>query len=85
MPPTRGSTAIIQYIADQGARLDKKDKQGRTALDIARAQAVAADVARRRRRACKGGGGGRGNADIAALLRDLLAKNGIPVPAAPVR
>ena len=30
----RGSTAIIQYVADRGARLDRKDKQGRTALDI---------------------------------------------------
>src|SRR5205809_4236648 len=28
----RGATAIIQYAAEQGARLDKKDKQGRTPL-----------------------------------------------------
>ena len=27
----------------------------------------------------------RGNAEAAALLRDLMAKNGIPVPAAPAR
>jgi uncharacterized protein len=81
---TRGSTAIIQFVADHGARLDAKDKQGRTALDIAqgggggggRGGAAASG---------RGGGGGRGNAEAAALLRDLMAKNGIAVPAAPSR
>ena len=63
----RGSTAIIQYVAGQGARLDKKDKQGRTALDIA----LNGGGGR--------GGGARGNAEAAAVLRDLTAKN----PAAP--
>src|SRR6185295_17253836 len=48
---TRGSTAIVQYVADQGGRLDKKDKQGRTALDIAQGG---------------GGGGGRGAAGAGA-------------------
>jgi ankyrin repeat protein len=59
----RGSTAIIQYVAAQGARLDRRDKQGRTALDIAR-------------NGGSGRGGGRGNAQAAALLQDLMAKNG---------
>ena len=58
----RGSTAIIQYVAAQGARLDRKDKQGRTALDIAR-------------NGGGGRGGGRGNAQAAALLQDLIAKS----------
>jgi ankyrin repeat protein len=68
----RGSTAIIQFVADQGALLDKKDKQGRTALDIAqggvgggRGSAGAAGGR---------GGGGRGNTEAAALLRSLMAK-----------
>jgi uncharacterized protein len=53
----RGSTAIIEYAVSQGARLDRKDKQGRTPFDIA-----------------QNGGGGRGNAQAAALLRDLMSK-----------
>jgi ankyrin repeat protein len=68
----RGSTAIIQFVADQGALLDKKDRQGRTALDIAqggvgggRGSAGAAGGR---------GGGGRGNTEAAALLRSLMAK-----------
>jgi uncharacterized protein len=80
----RGSTAIIQFAADQGARLDKKDKQGRTPLDIAQGGGggggrggAGAGGAR--------GGGARGNAAAATLLRDLMAKNGIPVPPAPPR
>jgi len=79
----RGSTAIIQYAADRGARLDRQDKQGRTALDIAQGGGgggrggTGAGGGR--------GGGGRGNAEAAALLRNLMAKNGIPVPPAPAR
>jgi ankyrin repeat protein len=81
---TRGSTAIIQYAADQGARLDQKDKQGRTPLDIA--QGVNNGGGRGGAGAGGGRGGGpRGNAQAAALLRDLMTKNGIPVPAAPAR
>jgi ankyrin repeat protein len=59
----RGSIAIIKYAVEQGARLDRKDKQGRTALDIAE------------RGGGGRGGGGRGNPEAAALLRDLMAKN----------
>ena len=72
----RGAIDIIQYAADHGARLDRKDKQGRTPLDIA--QGAGGGGAGRGR-----GGGGRGNAQAAALLRDLMARNGISVPAAP--
>lgn len=80
----RGSTAIIQYAADQGARLGQKDKQGRTALDIAQGGGAAGG----RGGAAAGGGRGgapRGNAQAATLLRDLMAKNGIAVPPAPAR
>ena len=74
----RGSLDVIQYAADRGARLDRKDKQGRIPLDIA--QGTGGGGGRGGR-----GGAGRGNAQAAALLRDLMAKNGIPVPAAPAR
>jgi ankyrin repeat protein len=74
----RGAIDVIQYAADHGARLDRKDKQGRTPLDIA--QGAGGGGAGRGR-----GGGGRGNAQAAALLRDLMARNGISVPAAPAR
>jgi ankyrin repeat protein len=69
----RGSTAIIQYVADQGAHLDKKDKQGRTPLDIAQGGGGGP----RGGGAAAGGrgGGGRGNAAAATLLRDLMAKS----------
>jgi len=62
----RGSNAVIQYVAEKGARLDKKDKQGRTPLDIANG---AGGVGR------GGARGGRGNESTAALLRELMANN----------
>jgi ankyrin repeat protein len=70
----RGSNAVIEYVAEKGARLDKKDKQGRTPLDIASGaggggRGGAAGAGAR-------GGGGRGNEKTAALLRDLMAKTG---------
>ena len=69
--------------ASSGARLDQQDKQGRTALDIAQGGGGGG-----RGGAGAGGGrggGSRGNAEAAALLRNLMAKNGIPVPPAPAR
>ncbi len=59
----RGANPVITYLAGAGARLDRKDKRGRTALDIARGA---------------GGGGGRGggarvNEATAALLEQLMA------------
>ena len=32
----RGHNTVIEYVAKNGARLDRRDKQGRTALDLAR-------------------------------------------------
>jgi ankyrin repeat protein len=69
----RGSIAVIQYAADQGARLDQKDKQGRLPLDIAQG---AGGGGRGGAGAGARGGGGRGNAEAAALLRDLMSKTG---------
>jgi ankyrin repeat protein len=68
----RGSNAIIQYAFEKGARLDRKDKQGRTPLDIA----TGAGGGRGGGGAGARGGGGRGNESTATLLRDLMAKNG---------
>jgi len=63
----RGANAIIQFAADKGAKLDRKDKQGRTPLDIASGAGGGGG------RGARGGGGGRGNESTAALLRTLLA------------
>ena len=66
---SRGANAVIQYIAEKGARLDKKDKQGRTPLDIASGAGGGG-------RGGRGGGGGGGNPGTADLLRELIEKNG---------
>jgi ankyrin repeat protein len=77
----RGANSIVQYLADNGAKLDLRDKQGRTPLDVA----LGVGAAGGRRGAGGGGGGARGrgaqpNESTAALLRELMAKNGIAVP-----
>jgi len=77
----RGGNAILQYIAEKGARLDKKDKQGRTPLDIASGSGGGGGRGARGggggARGARGGpGGGGGNEETATLLRELLAKNG---------
>lgn len=69
----RGANAIIQYVAEKGARLDKKDKQGRTPLDVA---SGGGSGGRGGPGGARGGGGGRGNESTANLLRELTAKNG---------
>ena len=56
-----------------------KDKQGRTPLDVA--LGVGGGAGRRGGGGGGRGGGGRGNDSTATLLRELLAKNGTPVPA----
>src|SRR5262245_7529464 len=70
----RGANGIIQYVAERGARLDKKDKQGRTPLDIALGAGGGGRGAAGA--GARGAGGGRGNESTAALLRELMAKNG---------
>ena len=76
----RGAQKIVRYLAEHGAKLDQRDKQGRTPLDIA--LGVGGGAGRR-----GGGGGGRGRGAqpsdaMANLLRELMAKNGLAVPAA---
>src|SRR5207253_2587229 len=67
----RGANSIVRYVAQKGAKLDRRDKQNRTALD------VALGVGGGGRR----GGGGRGaaqaNEQTAALLRELMAAKGL--------
>jgi ankyrin repeat protein len=65
----RGADAVIRYVAEKGARLDKKDKQGRTPLDIANGAGGGRGGAGAR-------GGGRSHDGTAALLQELMAKNG---------
>ncbi|MEO8256305.1 MAG: ankyrin repeat domain-containing protein [Acidobacteriota bacterium] len=76
----RGANSLVTYLAEQGAKLDMKDKQGRTPLDVALGVGGGAG-----RRGGGGGGGrggaGRGNESTATLLRELLAKSGTPAPA----
>jgi len=72
----RGGLKVVRYLADHGAKLDMKNKQGRTPLDIALGVGAAAG---------RGGGGGRRggggpSAAMADLLRSLMA--GAPVPGA---
>ena len=66
----RGANPIIQYVAGKGAKLDKKDKQGRTPLDIA----LGAGGGGRGGAGGGRGGGGRVNESTAALLREMMAK-----------
>jgi ankyrin repeat protein len=76
---TRGSLKVVKYLADQGVKLDLRDKQGRLPIDIARG--VGGGAGRR------GGGNARGqgpqpNQEMVALLRQLMTEKGIPVPQA---
>ncbi|HEY1303264.1 MAG TPA: ankyrin repeat domain-containing protein [Vicinamibacterales bacterium] len=67
----RGADSIVAYLAEHGARLDQKDRRGRTPLDVAMGL---------------GGGGGRGGPPqvrktTADLLRRLMQERGITVSA----
>jgi ankyrin repeat protein len=72
----RGAENLVRYLAEHGAKLDMKNKQGRTPLDIA--LGVGGGAGR------GGGARGRGGAPpretMAALLRQLMA--GGPTPGA---
>ena len=68
----RGQNSVIEYVARKGAKLDRRDKQGRTALDIALGTGT--------------GGRRQGrpttapvvNEKTAALLRELMAQKTTP-------
>lgn len=71
------SEALVRLLVEKGARLDAKDKLGRTPLDVALGVGAAAG---------RGGRGGRGAAtggprvDMAALLRELMARDTVKNP-----
>ena len=67
----RGADSIVSYLAERGARLDQKDRRGRTPLDVALGVS---------------GGGGRGGPpqvrkSTSELLRRLMQARGLAVPA----
>jgi ankyrin repeat protein len=62
-----GNLAVIQFLADQGARLDVVNAKGWTPLIAADGVEYTPDVLKR-------------YPDAAALLRKLLAERGLPVP-----
>jgi ankyrin repeat protein len=64
----RGHNSVIEYVARKGAKLDRRDKQGRTPLDIALG---AAGGTRRQGRAATAP---VVNEKTAALLRELMAR-----------
>jgi hypothetical protein len=68
---------VIEYVAQKGAKLDRRDKQNRTALDLALAGGGG------RRGAAGRGRGGPPNEKTVALLRQLMVAQGLPVPATP--
>jgi ankyrin repeat protein len=74
----RGAEKVVRFLAEHGAKLDMKNKQGRTPLDIALGVGATAG---------RGGGGRRGGGaprdTMATLLRSLLAEGGAPAPGTP--
>ena len=64
----RGQNSMLEYLASKGAKLDRRDKQGRTPLDLALG---AAGPSRGQGRAARPA---QVNEKTAALLRELMAK-----------
>jgi hypothetical protein len=68
-----GGDAVIKILAENGAKLDLKDKQGLTALDVASGRGGGGG-----RRGGGGGGGGAGPGQprptTVALLRQLMGQ-----------
>jgi ankyrin repeat protein len=67
----RGQNTVIEYVARKGAKLDRRDKQGRTPLDIA----LGAGGGQRRQGRAQGAP--VVNEKTAALLRELTAQKKI--------
>jgi ankyrin repeat protein len=73
----RGAEKVVRFLAEHGAKLDMKNKQGRTPLDIALGVGGGAG---------RGGGRGRGGAPretMATLLRSLTTSASVPGGANP--
>jgi ankyrin repeat protein len=68
----RGADSIVRYLADRGAKLDMKDRRGRTPLDIALGVGTGG----------RGGGPPQVHESTAELLRELMQARGLAVPAA---
>jgi ankyrin repeat protein len=64
----RGQNSVIEYVAQKGAKLDRRDKQGRTPLDIALGAGSGG------RRQGRPAAAPTVNEKTAALLRQLMAK-----------
>jgi ankyrin repeat protein len=64
----RGADSIVAYLAEQGAKLDMRDRRGRTPLDVA----LGAGGGRR-------GGPPQVRESTADLLRQLMRARGLPV------
>jgi len=64
--------AMVTLLAERGAKLDVKDKQGRTPLDVAMGAGAAAPGGRGAGRGGRGGGGAR--EDTASVLRALMER-----------
>ena len=75
----RGANSIVEYVAGKGAKLDRRDKQNRTALDVA----LGLGGGGRRGAGAGRGRGGQANEQTAALLRELMAQKGLATPPAP--
>ena len=76
----KGADKVVQYLADQGAKLDAKDKRDRTPFDVARGVAAGPPGA--------GGGVSRNptvHASTAALLRKLMGLPADYVPPEPTK
>lgn len=66
---------LVRFLAEQGADVMAKDRSGATALDIAEGRSGTA--------ARPGTSGPDKHPEVAAVLHELLAKQGIAVPATP--
>ena len=76
----RGANSIVRFAAQKGAKLDRRDKQNRTALDVALGLGGGG---RRGGGAAGRGRGGQPNEQTAALLRELMAAKGLSVATLP--
>ena len=66
----RGLDAVVKFLAEHGARLDRTDKQGRTPLDVALGVGAGAARAGNNRNASGP------SESTAALLRQLMSASG---------